>query len=129
MHTRSRKGRSSSDIQKRQTCDGHCVRRTCRSARTRVRAFIRYRIPATRYTVAASFPLTEGEIVADNPSIRGDGDRKRINVDQDYEVRYWTERLGVSADDLRQAVKNVGPMADAVEQHLRGRNAKGRTAT
>jgi len=64
--------------------------------------------------------------VADNPSIRGEGDRKRINLDQEYEVRYWSEKLGVSADELRQAVKNVGPMADAVEQHLRGRNARGR---
>ena len=66
--------------------------------------------------------------MADNPNIRGDADRKRINVDQDYEVRYWSEKLGVSADELRNAVKNVGPMADAVEQHLRGPNAKGRAA-
>jgi len=63
--------------------------------------------------------------VADNPNVRGDGDRKRINVDQDHEVRYWTGKLGVSADELRQAVRNVGPMAEAVEQHLRGRSAKG----
>jgi hypothetical protein len=66
--------------------------------------------------------------VADNPNIRGGGDRKRINVDQDYELRYWSEKLGVSADELRQAVKDVGPMAEAVEQHIRGRNAKGRAA-
>ena len=60
--------------------------------------------------------------MADNPDIRGDGDRQRINVDQDYELRYWSDRLGVSADELRQAVRDVGPMADAVEQHLRGRS-------
>jgi hypothetical protein len=66
--------------------------------------------------------------VADNPNIRGGGDGKRINVDQDYELRYWSEKLGVSADELRQAVKDVGPMAEAVEQHIRGRNAKGRAA-
>jgi len=27
----------------------------------------------------------------DNPNIRGDGDRQRINVDQPYEVKYWSE--------------------------------------
>jgi hypothetical protein len=63
--------------------------------------------------------------VADNPDIRGDGDRQRINVDQDYELRYWSDRLGVSADELRQAVRDVGPMADAVERHLRGRSQAG----
>jgi hypothetical protein len=65
----------------------------------------------------------------DNPSIRGDGDRQRINVDQPYEVKYWSEKLGVSPDELRRAVKDVGPMAGAVEHHLRGRNAKGRIAS
>ena len=59
----------------------------------------------------------------DNPSIRGDGDRQRINVDQDHEVRYWSQKLGVTPDQLRQAVQDVGPMAKAVEQRLRGRAA------
>ena len=26
-------------------------------------------------------------------------DRKRINVNEDYELRYWTEKFGVSADE------------------------------
>ena len=57
----------------------------------------------------------------DNPNIRGDGDRQRINVDQEHEVRYWSQKLGVTAEELRTAVKDVGPMAAAVEQRLRGR--------
>lgn len=65
----------------------------------------------------------------DNPSIRGDGDRQRINVDQPYEVKYWSEKLGVSPEELRRAVNDVGPMAGAVERHIRGRSAKGRTAS
>ncbi len=48
-------------------------------------------------------------------------DRKRIAMDEDYEVRYWTEALGVSRDELEQAVKSVGNSADAVREHLRGR--------
>ena len=66
--------------------------------------------------------------MADNPSIRGGGDRQRINVDQNYERRHWSEKFGVSEDELRRAVRDVGPMADAVEQHLRGRNVKGHAA-
>jgi hypothetical protein len=66
--------------------------------------------------------------VPDNPNIRGDGDRQRINVDQDYELRQWSQKFGVTEDELRRAVREVGPMASAVEQHLRGRNANGRAA-
>ena len=57
----------------------------------------------------------------DNPNIRGDGDRQRINVDQEHEVRYWSQKLGVTAEELRTAVRDVGPMAAAVEQRLRAR--------
>ena len=41
-------------------------------------------------------------------------DRERINVNEDYELRYWTEKFGVSAEDLKRAVERVGPMADDV---------------
>jgi len=64
--------------------------------------------------------------MADNPNIRAPGDRDRINVNQDYELRYWSQKLGVSPDELREAVNEVGPMAEAVEKRLRGRNAKSR---
>ena len=57
----------------------------------------------------------------DNPNLRGDGDRQRINVDQEHEVRYWSQKLGVTPEELRTAVKDVGPMAAAVEQRLRAR--------
>ena len=45
-------------------------------------------------------------------------DRKRINVNEDYELRYWTEKFGVSAEDLKRAVERVGPMVDAVARAL-----------
>ncbi|RRN53510.1 DUF3606 domain-containing protein, partial [Pseudoxanthomonas sp. SGNA-20] len=34
----------------------------------------------------------------------GSPDRDRINLSEDYEVRYWTEALGVSEQQLREAV-------------------------
>ena len=63
--------------------------------------------------------------MADNPGIRGQQDRSRINVNQEHEVRYWSEKLGITPDELKQAVEAVGPMADAVEQRVRGRGGRG----
>jgi hypothetical protein len=62
--------------------------------------------------------------MADNPTIRGQQDRQRINMKQQHQVRYWSERLGVTPDELRQAVDAMGPMADDVEQRVRGRGAR-----
>ena len=56
--------------------------------------------------------------MADDLSNRGGSDRNRINVDQDYEVRDWAKKFGVSEQELRQAVQRVGDRADAVQRHL-----------
>ena len=53
----------------------------------------------------------------DDKSDRGAQDRARINVNEDHEVRYWTQALGVSEEQLRKAVAAVGVSADAVRQH------------
>lgn len=63
--------------------------------------------------------------MADNTGVRGEPDRSRINVNQEHEVRYWTQKLGISADELKKIVGEVGPMADAVEQRARGRGNRG----
>jgi hypothetical protein len=56
--------------------------------------------------------------MADDLSKRGPQDRSRINLSEDYEVRYWTNALGVSEDRLRQLVKEHGSSADAVRKAL-----------
>ncbi|AVQ06904.1 TPA: DUF3606 domain-containing protein [Xanthomonas vasicola pv. zeae] len=48
----------------------------------------------------------------------GSPDRDRINVNEPYELQYWTKTLGVSAEELRAAVQKVGPAAASVRQHL-----------
>ena len=65
--------------------------------------------------------------MADDPSIRGQQDRTRINVNQEHELRYWSEKLGCSPDELRSIVDEVGPLAADVEQRARGRAGRGRT--
>ena len=56
--------------------------------------------------------------MADNKSNRGAQDRSRINVNEDYELRYWTKTLGVSEDELRAAVQKHGTSAEAVRNGL-----------
>jgi hypothetical protein len=50
---------------------------------------------------------------------RGHRDRDRIDVRQEHECRYWSEKLGVRADKIKDAVKAVGPLAKDVERYLR----------
>ncbi|WP_329890755.1 DUF3606 domain-containing protein [Stenotrophomonas sp. SMYL11] len=57
--------------------------------------------------------------MSDDKKNTGSPDRDRINVDEDYELRYWTTTLGVSAEELRAAVAAVGPTTVAVRKHLR----------
>ena len=56
--------------------------------------------------------------MADNLQSAGPQDRSRINVHEEWEVRYWTETLGVSKEQLEKLVKEVGPSAAAVRQRL-----------
>ena len=57
--------------------------------------------------------------MADDKSNRGPQDASRINVNEEYEIAYWTGKFGVSAERLRAAVNKVGLGADAVERELR----------
>jgi len=45
----------------------------------------------------------------------------KISLNQEHEVRYWTEALGVSKDELMEAVRHVGHSADKVREYLKER--------
>jgi hypothetical protein len=57
--------------------------------------------------------------MADDKSNVGGQDRTRINLSQDYEVRDWSKKFGVTPEELRAAVQAVGSNAQDVERHLR----------
>lgn len=57
--------------------------------------------------------------MADDKTQVGGQDRTRIDVNEDYEVRDWATRFGVSPDELRDAVEAVGTQAKDVEAHLK----------
>jgi hypothetical protein len=46
--------------------------------------------------------------MADDFKNRSAQDRSRINVNEECEVRYWTETFGCSKDELAVAVAKVG---------------------
>jgi hypothetical protein len=56
--------------------------------------------------------------MADDLKQTGKQDDQRINVEQDHELGYWSEKLGVSRDALRKAVQQAGPMVKDVQHHL-----------
>jgi hypothetical protein len=45
-------------------------------------------------------------------------DRSKINMNQDYEVHYWTKHLNISKEELQKAVDKVGNSAAAVRMEL-----------
>ncbi len=48
-------------------------------------------------------------------------DAKRVNVNEQYETAYWSQRLATTPEKLKAAVKKVGVMVDDVEKELRGK--------
>lgn len=56
--------------------------------------------------------------MSDDTTNRGPQDRSRISMEQEHEVRYWTEKFGVSREALQAAVDAVGNGAEAVAKRL-----------
>lgn len=56
--------------------------------------------------------------MADDLTKRGPTDRTRINVNEDWEVRWWCQQLGVTEQQPRDAVRKVGVMVSDVRRHL-----------
>jgi len=57
--------------------------------------------------------------MADDKSKPGGQDRTRISLSEDYEVRDWAKKFGVTKEQLTAAVKSVGKGVKAVEAHLK----------
>ena len=57
--------------------------------------------------------------MTDDRTRKGLQDRTRINTSEDYELRYSSEKFGVTQDRLKAAVTKVGNSASAVEKELK----------
>jgi Protein of unknown function (DUF3606) len=50
----------------------------------------------------------------------GDEAPQRIDADDDQQAQQWAQRFGVSAEELKDAVRAVGDDAHEVEDYLKG---------
>ena len=49
---------------------------------------------------------------------RGQPDRSKINMSEEYEVKYWTRHLGTTREELQKVVDRVGSSAAAVAKEF-----------
>ena len=54
----------------------------------------------------------------DDLTKRGPADAKRVNIHEAHEVKYWTQHLSVTEQQLKDCVKKVGVMVDDVKRCL-----------
>jgi hypothetical protein len=66
--------------------------------------------------------VTSGKKLASASSPKtGDYSKKtRIDVNEPLQVAYWSERFGVTSQELIAAILAVGPLAMTVEKYLTG---------
>jgi hypothetical protein len=56
--------------------------------------------------------------MADDRTKPGEPDRSRINLNEDYEVRYWCKELRVSPDELQHMVAEHGNSVEKIRAAL-----------
>ena len=71
-------------------------------------------------------PLTNArrKVMSDDLSKRGPQDRNRVNVNEEWERKYWCKEFGCTEQQLRDAVKAVGVMVDKVRAYLKQRGGR-----
>ena len=56
--------------------------------------------------------------MADDRKKRGPADAQRINVNETWEVVYWSKEFGCTAAELKEAVQTVGVNAEIVRAFI-----------
>ena len=56
--------------------------------------------------------------MSDSTEKRGSPDRDRSRLSEDHEMGDWSKGLGVTEQQLRSAVEDVGNSAQRVREHL-----------
>jgi len=56
--------------------------------------------------------------MTDNKTRRGPADRSRINVNEPYELDYWSNELDLTPEQLRQLVAKHGASVETIRQLL-----------
>ena len=56
--------------------------------------------------------------MADNKNLKGQQDRNRVAGNEDYEVQYIADEMGVTAEVVRQAIEQVGNSRKDIEEYI-----------
>lgn len=59
--------------------------------------------------------------MSDDLSKKGQQDRSSINMNEEHEVVYWTQKFNVSREELQKAVDQAGRSSEAVAKVLRSK--------
>jgi len=62
--------------------------------------------------------------MADNKNLRDDRDRSRVAGNEAYELQHIAEKMGVSQEDVRKAIQQVGNSRDKIEEFLKSKENK-----
>lgn len=56
--------------------------------------------------------------MSDDLSKKRPQDATKVNVNESWELEYWSKKFGITKDQLKNAVKAVGVSAAAVKKYL-----------
>ena len=57
--------------------------------------------------------------MADNKDLRDGRDRSRVAGEESYELQHIAEKMGVSQEEVRSAIQQVGNSREKIEEYLR----------
>ncbi|MGE5519712.1 MAG: DUF3606 domain-containing protein [Candidatus Dadabacteria bacterium] len=62
--------------------------------------------------------------MADNKDLRSSQDRSRVAGNEEYELRYMAEKMGVSTDEIRKAIEEVGNDRSKLEDYFKNKGRR-----
>ena len=62
--------------------------------------------------------------MADNKDIRDGRDRDRVAGDEDYEIRHMANKMGISQEEVKRAIEQVGNNRQKLEEYLRNNSRR-----
>jgi len=63
-------------------------------------------------------------LMADNKNLRDDRDRSRVAGNEAYELQHIAKKMGVSQEEVRKAIQQVGNSRDKIEEFLKNKGNK-----
>ena len=53
--------------------------------------------------------------------VKGPEERIKVNINEEFDIKYWTQLFGCTEAELRSAVKAIGNSIDEVRIYLRAK--------